>query len=198
MQTGSKWFKGAVLVFAMTATLFAQSSSPSKTKTSKKPVPNPTLQEIEELKALVQAQQQQITQQGQQVDQLRTQLQQVLDASQQANAAAQKAQANVDQVQTAATQAQQSATEAQHVADQAQASAAEAKTTLAAVNTKTEEEDKRFSALEALAGRFRFVGDIRTRGEAYKQDGTADRNRAQLRVRFGIEGRLRSAVPSCL
>jgi hypothetical protein len=189
MQPSAKWLKSAVLLFAMTATLFAQTSSPAK-KTTKKPVPDPTLQEIEELKALVQAQQQQINQQGQQVDQLKTQLQQVLDATQQANAAAQKAQSNVDQVQTAASQAQQSATEAQHVADQAQASAADTKTALAVVNTRNGDADKRFAALEALTGRFRLTGDIRIRGEAFKQDETVDRNRARVRVRFGVDGQL--------
>jgi hypothetical protein len=191
MQPSSKWIKSAVLVFALTATLFAQSSAPAKPKTKKAaPKPNPTLQEIEELKALIQAQQQQITQQGQQVDQLRTQLQQVLDSSQQANATAQKAQANVDQVQTAATQAQQSATQAQQLATQAQASATQAATSVAAVTTQTAEEGKQLSALEALAGRFRFTGDIRLRTEAYKQDTAPDRNREQLRVRFGVEGQL--------
>jgi Putative porin len=191
MQPSSKWIKSAVLVFALTATLFAQSSAPAKPKTKKAaPKPNPTLQEIEELKALIQAQQQQITQQGQQVDQLRTQLQQVLDSSQQANATAQKAQANVDQVQTAATQAQQSATQAQQLATQAQASATQAATSVAAVTTQTAEEGKQLSALESLAGRFRFTGDIRLRTEAYKQDTAPDRNREQLRVRFGVEGQL--------
>jgi hypothetical protein len=191
MQPSSKWIKGAVLVFALTATLFAQSSDPAKPKTKKAaPKPNPTLQEIEELKALIQAQQQQITQQGQQVDQLRTQLQQVLDSSQQANATAQKAQANVDQVQTAATQAQQSATQAQQLATQAQASATQAASSVVAVTTKTTEEDKQISALEALVSRFRFTGDIRLRTEAYKQDTAPDRNREQLRVRFGVEGQL--------
>jgi TolA-binding protein len=191
MQPSSKWIKGAVLVFALTATLLAQSSAPAKPTTKKAaPKPNPTLQEIEELKALIQAQQQQITQQGQQVDQLRIQLQQVLDSSQQANTAAQKAQANVDQVQTAASQAQQSATQAQQLATQAQASATQAASSVVAVTTRTTEEDKQISALEALVSRFRFTGDIRLRTEAFKQDLTPDRNREQLRVRFGVEGQL--------
>jgi Putative porin len=191
MQPSSKWIQGAVLVVTLTATLFAQSSEPTKPKTKKAaPKPNPTLVEIEELKALIQAQQQQITQQGQQVDQLRTQLQQVLDSSQQASAAAQKTQSNVDQVQAAATQAQQSAVQAQELATQAQASAAQVSTSVAAVTSRTTEEDKQISALEALVSRFRFTGDIRLRTEAYKQDTVADRNREQLRVRFGVEGQL--------
>jgi hypothetical protein len=191
MQPSSKWIQGAVLVFALSATLLAQSSAPTKPKTRKPaPKPNPTVQEIEELKALIQAQQQQITQQGQQVDQLRTQLQQVLDSSQQANAAAQKTQSNVDQVQAAASQAQQSAVQAQQLATQAQASAAEATSGLAVVTTKTGEEDKQLSALQALIGRFRFSGDLRVRGEGFYQPGTITRNRARIRARFGVEGEL--------
>jgi hypothetical protein len=191
MQPSSKWFKSAILVFALTATLFAQSSAPTKPKTKKAlPKPNPTVQEIEELKALIQAQQQQITQQGQQVDQLRTQLQQVLDSSQQANAAAQRTQSNVDQVQAAASQAQQSATQAEQLATQAQASATQASSSVAAVTTKTGEEDKQLAALTSLIGRFRLSGDLRVRGEGFYQAGVITRNRARIRARFGVEGQL--------
>jgi hypothetical protein len=149
-----------------------------------------TAREVEELKQAVSAQQQQISQQNQLVDQLRSQLQQLLDATQQANAAAQKAATGVDQAQSTATQAQQSASEAKSLAGQASSNAAEVKTALAAVDTKTQDEGKQLSALEALAGRFRFSGDVRVRGEAYSQDGVPDRNRARLRVRFGLDGQL--------
>ena len=191
MQANSRWFQGAVLLFAMTATLFAQSSAPTRPRTKKTATkPNLTLQEVQDLKALVQAQQQQITQQGQQVDQLRTQLQQLLDASQQANATAQKTQENVDQVQASATQAQQSATEAQRVADQAKSNATEVKTALAVVDSKNGEEDKKLAALESVLGRFRLTGDVRVRGEGFYQDNVVTRNRARIRVRLGLEGQL--------
>jgi hypothetical protein len=191
MQVDSRWLKGAVMLFAMAATLFAQSSSPSKPKTKKAaPKPNPALQEIQDLRTLIQAQQQQISEQGQQVEQLRTQLQQVLDASQQANVTTQRVQANVDQIQASATQAQQSATDAQRLADQAQSNATEAKTAIAVVNTKNAEEDKKLAGLEALASRFRITGDVRVRGEGFYQDGVTTRNRARIRVRLGLEGEL--------
>jgi multidrug efflux pump subunit AcrA (membrane-fusion protein) len=149
-----------------------------------------TVKEVQELKEAVSAQQQQIRQQNQLVDQLRSQLQQLLDATQQANAAAQKAASGVDQAQSTATQAQQSATEAKSLADQASSNAAEVKTALAVVNTKTQDEGKQLSALEALVGRFRFSGDVRIRGEDYFQDGVPDRNLARIRVRFGVDGQL--------
>jgi len=146
--------------------------------------------EVNALRNALAAQQRQMEQQRQQMDQLKSQLQQLLDTTQQANAAAQKAQSSVDQAQTTAAQAQQSATEAQRLADQASSNAVEAKTAVALVNTRTQEEGKQLSALESLVGRFRFSGDVRVRGESYFQDGVPDRNRARIRVRFGVDGRL--------
>jgi TolA-binding protein len=146
--------------------------------------------EVNALRNALAAQQRQMEQQRQQMDQLKSQLQQLLDTTQQANAAAQKAASGVDQAQSTAAQAQQSAAEAQRLADQASSNAVEAKTGLALVNSKTQEEGKQLSALEALVGRFRFSGDVRIRGEAYNQQGVPDRNRARIRVRFGLDGQL--------
>lgn len=192
MQQPCKWFQTVALTCTMSTALFAQSASPStpKKKAASKPSNAVTVQEVQELKNAVAAQQQQIRQQSQLVDQLRSQLQQLLDATQQANTAAQKAQSSLDQAQTTATQAQQSAAEAQRLADQASSNAVEAKTALSLVNTKTEEHEKRLSALQDVLGRFRFTGDIRLRGESFFQQNTQDRNRARIRVRFGLEGKL--------
>ncbi len=146
--------------------------------------------EIDQLKGLIEAQQRQIEQQNQQVDQLRSQLQQVVNATQQANDAAQKVQSSADQAQSTATQAQQSAAEAQKLADQASSSAVEAKTELSLARTKSQDNATQIGALQTLAGRFRFNGDVRTRGESFFQSGVPDRNRARIRVRFGIDGQL--------
>jgi TolA-binding protein len=146
--------------------------------------------DVNALRNALAAQQRQMEQQRQQMDQLKSQLQQLLDTTQQANATAQRAQSGVDQIQTAATQAQQSATEAQRLADQASANAVEAKTAVALVTTRTQDEGRQLSALESLVGRFRFSGDVRVRGEAYNQQGVPDRNRARIRVRFGLDGQL--------
>jgi len=148
--------------------------------------------DIQALREIVAAQQQQMETQRQQMDQLKAQLQQLLDATQQANASAQKVQGSAEQAQTTAIHAQQSATEAQDAADQAAANASEAKTALSVVDQKSKDEDKRLSALQDILGRFRFSGDIRVRGEDIFQDcpTCVTRNRARLRVRFGVEGRL--------
>jgi hypothetical protein len=146
--------------------------------------------EVNSLRNALAAQQRQMEQQKEQMDQLKSQLQQLLDSTQQANAAAQKAQSTVDQAQSTAAQAQQSATEAQRAADQASSNAVEAKTALALVNSKTDEQVKQISALQSVLGRFRFTGDVRVRGEAYNQQGIPDRNRARIRVRFGVDGQL--------
>jgi hypothetical protein len=112
MQRTSRWFTAILAMGAMTAGLLAQTSSPASSTTpakKKKPAAAAAAseQQVEQLKALVQAQQQQLTQQSRQVEALRSQMQELLNATQQANAAAQKAQSNVDQAQSAASAAQQ-------------------------------------------------------------------------------------------
>src|SRR5262249_19080086 len=59
----------------------------------------------------------------------------------------------------------------------------------------TQDDQKRLTALENVVGRFRFNGDIRIRGESFFQtyDGCSscqDRERARVRVRFGVDGKL--------
>lgn len=193
MPAISQWFKAAVLILTMTATLFGQSSLPSKAKATKiRSASSAAQQDLKELRDLVTAQQRQLEAQGQQMEQLKSQLQQLLDATEQANAAAQKGQSSADRAQSTAAQAQQSAAEAQRLADQASANAVEAKTALSLVNSKSQDEAQKISALSDVISRFRFNGDIRVRGESFFQDCAAcvDRNRARVRVRFGFEGRL--------
>ena len=148
--------------------------------------------EVQELRDALAAQQKQTDEQRQQLDQLKSQLQQLLEASQLANASAQRVQGSAEQAQTTAAQAQQSATEAQHAADHASGGVTEAKTALAVVEKQSKDTDKRIGALQEIAGRFRFSGDIRVRGEDIFQDCPAcvTRSRARLRVRFGVDGRV--------
>ncbi len=148
--------------------------------------------EIQELRDALAAQQKQSEEQRQQLDQLKSQLQQLLDATQQANASAQRVQGSAEQAQTTAVQAQQSAVEAQRLAEQVSSSSTETKNALSVVDKQTKDEDKRLSALQGILERFRFSGDIRLRGEDIFQDcpTCVTRNRARLRVRFGVDGRL--------
>jgi Putative porin len=148
--------------------------------------------EIQELRDALAAQQKQSEEQRQQLDQLKAQLQQLLDATQQANASAQRVQGSAEQAQTTAVQAQQSAVEAQRLAEQVSSSSTETKNALSVVDKQSKDEDKRLSALQGILERFRFSGDIRLRGEDIFQDcpTCVTRNRARLRVRFGVDGRL--------
>ncbi len=90
-----------IIALALLAHAIAQNSTtttttPHSLAVKKKPAPTAAEFEVQQLRELVQAQQQQINQQGRQVDQLRTQLQQVLDATQQAYANAASAQTKAD------------------------------------------------------------------------------------------------------
>src|SRR5438552_18383998 len=109
-QAYSGWFSAALLISVMTATVFAQSTTPTKPKRARTTA-SATQQDVKDLRELVSAQQQQLEAQRQQMDAIKSQLRQLLDATQQANAAAQKVQSSADQAQNTATQAQQSATE---------------------------------------------------------------------------------------
>src|SRR5256884_2978866 len=178
------WFSVLLLVAASNTT--AQTASKPRVRAGK-PSSAVSAREVQELRDALAAQQQQMQQQRQQMEQLKSQLQQLLEASQQSNASAQRVQSTAEQAQASATQAQQSATDAQRLADQASANAVEAKTQLSLVSTKTQDQDKKLSALQDLLGRFRFAGDVRVRGENFTQQGIKDRNRARLRVRFRSE-----------
>jgi putative porin len=180
-------FLALVLAATVSAQTDAQPKASAKTTTKSTTV---RAEEVQQLRDALAAQQRQTEQQNRQLEQLRSQVQQLLDATQQANASAQKAQSSVDQAQGAATQAQQSAAEAQKVADQAASKATEATSALAAVSTQTQEDSRQISALQAALSRFRFSGDVRIRGEDFFQNGVPDRNRARVRVRFGLDGKL--------
>ena len=178
-----------VLALALTAAAQTDSKPKAGAKTTTKST-TISAQEVQSLREALAAQQRQTDQQNRQLEQLRSQVQQLLDATQQANASVQKAQSSVDQAQGAATQAQQAAAEAQKIAGEASSNATEVKAALAAVSTKTADEDRQISALQSVMGRFRLSGDVRVRFENYNQEGVPDRNRARVRVRLGIDGKL--------
>src|SRR6185369_4451141 len=184
MYSKSRWITTAFVVLSLSATLIAQQPTKKK-KSGARPKAVPVQQEVKDLRELVTTQQQQLEIQRQQMDEIKGQLQQLIDATQQTHESAKKAETGLTEAQAAAAKAQQDATEAQRLADQAGANAVEAKTSLALVNTKSEADMKRVSALEGIAGRFRFNGDVRVRGESFFQDCAAclDRNRARLRAR---------------
>jgi Putative porin len=183
----------ATSVFAQTT---ASTTTTTTTKTSTKrrktaaSAPAVTANDLQELRDALTAQQQQI-------QQLRQELAQRDQSIQQAQQQAQQAQQQAQASQTAISDAQQKATAAESAADDQKSSfdklngdMEDVRTTLTNAALSQQESQNRTSALESLVGRFRFNGDVRVRGESFFQQGTADRNRARVRVRFGFDGSL--------
>jgi hypothetical protein len=186
MNSTSKFLLTAVSLAALTASAWAQTSNAPKRRRAVAATPAPpaaTLADVQALKDAIAAQQQQIQQLTQQLQQNQQNWQQ--------------AQQLIQQSQSAATDAQQKASSIQAVTDQQQNAVAKLSTDVADVKTSvtnsvvaTQDEQKKFSALESVFGRFRFGGDVRVRGENILQQGVPDRNRARVRARFGVDGRL--------
>jgi hypothetical protein len=168
----------------LAGTLIAQTATKPKVRRAAKPAqPAVTLQDIQALKDALAAQQQQI-------EQLKETVQQKDAAWQQAQQQLQQAQAAASDAQSKAAAAESAANSQKDTVVKLDSDMADVKTTLTNTAVNTQDEQKRMSALEGLVGRFRFNGDVRVRGETFVQDGTQDRNRARIRVRFGFDGKL--------
>jgi hypothetical protein len=188
MKSALKWCAIPLLVVSVVA----QDAPKPKKAPAKSARTTVTLQDVQELRNALAAQQQQIQQLMQQMQSRDAALQQ---AQQQTQAAQQQLQA----AQTAAAEAQQKAAAAESAASgqsdtvaKLSSQMADVQTTLTNNAVSTQEDQKRFAALEGLVGRFRFNGDIRVRGESFFQNCVkcVDRNRARIRVRFGFDGKL--------
>jgi len=151
----------------------------------KKSGPDADDQKIQKLQETVGAQQQQIEAQQQRIEQLTGKLEELIEASRHANSSRADEQSELQKTE-------REAEEAQRTADLASGNAIEAKTALALITQKSDASEKRISSLETIGGRFRFTGDVRLRGESFFQDcsGCFNRNRARMRARFGVEGKL--------
>lgn len=194
MKPNSRLLANALMLAALSTAVWAQGQPASKPAAKKKPAAasrtTVTVADVQALKDAIAAQQQQI-------QQLTQQLQQNQQSWQQSQQQLQQAQQQLQQAQSAASDAQQKAASAQATSDQQQNTVAKLSTDVADVRNAVtssvvaqQDEQKRFSALESAFGRFRFSGDMRVRGENYNQDGVPDRNRARVRARFGVDGRL--------
>ena len=188
----NKLFTTVLMLAALAAGGWAQTSAPNTPalKKRRKPVsvtapaqPAATAADVQALKDAIAAQQQQIQQLTQQLQQDQQNWQQ--------------AQQQLQQAQSTAADAQQKAASVQVVADREQSTVsklssdvADVKTTVTNSVVSGQEAQKRVSLLESALGRIRFSGDMRLRGEDFFQKGVADRNRARLRARFGLEGQL--------
>jgi hypothetical protein len=164
------------------------------TKKTKAKAASTTADDIRALREMMQQQQQQI--------------QQLQQAVQQRDAAVQQLQRQVQQTQSAATQAQQQAQQAESssseqktTVEKLQSDMADVHTTLTNTGGQTQEEQKRVSGIEGTLARFQWGGDARVRYENFSsQDNPGcvglgvghceDRQRARIRVRFGVTGKL--------
>ncbi|HZR28233.1 MAG TPA: putative porin [Terriglobales bacterium] len=179
------WF----LLLAMSALLHAQ-ANPGKTKSRRQPKKR-TDSVLEHVQALENA----VATQQQQIQQLTNELKQRDE---------QWAQFQQDYIQAkqTANQAQTQAATAETTSEQASTAVAVLKTDVAkiessAAHAQRDNKDlqKRISGIEGVLSRFRVVGDIRLRSDSIFQtySGCAAcvaRNRARVRLRLGLEGRL--------
>jgi hypothetical protein len=138
---------------------------------------------LNEIKEMLQQQQQQINDLKQQMAQRDAQLQQT--------------QQQLQQAQTAATEAQAKAASASEAADKVQPSVAavqadidSVKGTLGETINTAIDEQKKSGEVRSTLGRLRWSGDMRVRYENFYRSGLADRNRARIRARFGFESPL--------
>jgi Putative porin len=188
-----------MLAAMLVAAALGQTASQPTRKTRKAAVKPPaiTAADVQALKDAIAAQQQQLQQMQQQLQSRDAAFQQSQEQTQQqlqqAQAAAAEAQAKITALETRNSDEQQSFSKLS-------GDLSDIRTTVASNVVATQEGQKKVSALEAALGRFRFNGDIRIRGESFFQNysgcNTAttlrclDRNRARVRVRFGIDGKL--------
>ncbi len=138
-----------------------------------------TAEEVRALRALLEAQREELRQLRQEVRQMQRERAQAADALRVAGEAQEKA----DAVQTASSRQQASVSRLEGEVSDLQADLSKAATT-------TKEEQKRVAGLEGIVNRFRFTGDVRVRYENFYQEGVPTRHRPRIRLRFGVEGKL--------
>lgn len=190
MKTAIHW--GMVLLLA--GTLSAQTAPKKKAavkKAAAAPAATATAQEVQTLRDALAAQQQQI-------EALKQAMAQRDSAWQQAQQQLQQAQSEAADAKAKAATAESAGAQQQETFSKLSSDMADVKTTLTNAAVTTQDDQKRVSALEGLTGRFRFVGDVRVRGESFFQQNGVDRNRARIRARFGFEGKLNDSFTAGL
>jgi len=189
MKFALRWSTLALFALTLVASASAQTKTTTKRKTAAAATPAVTADDIRSLRDALAAQ-------AQQIQELRSALAQRDAATQQAQQQAQQAAAAAAEAQQKATAAAADASSQSETVTKLNADVADVKTTLTNTALNTQDDQKKFSALESAIGRFRFTGDVRVRGESFFQEAVApstanlDRQRARIRVRFGLEGRL--------
>jgi hypothetical protein len=171
------------VVLLLSTAVMGQTTTPTRKRTAKPAPPAVTAADVQALKDALAAQQQQI-------EALRQEMQRRDQAFQQSQQQLQQAQNEAADAKAKAASLESAATQQSETVTRLSSDMADVRTTLTNTALNTQEDQKRMAALEGLLGRFRFTGDVRVRGENFFQTGVADRNRARIRVRFGLEGKL--------
>jgi hypothetical protein len=184
-----KRFGSGLLILALSVVMSAQATTAAAPKAKKKvkAATTTTADDIRELKQMMQQQQSQIQQLQQQI--------------QERDAAVQQLQQQVQQTQS---QAQQQASQAESSSaqktdvDQLKSDMKDVQTTLTNTAVQAQDEQKHVAGIEGVVNRFRWNGDVRVRYEGFSSQDNAlcavgscvDRNRARIRVRLGLTGKL--------
>jgi hypothetical protein len=176
------------LLLAMSASMPAQ-ANPGKTKPKRhEPSSGPTASDFQALKDVVTAQQaqiQQLTQELKQRDEQWTEFQQEFlrakETASQAHAQAVSAETSSEQASIAVIALKTDVNKLQ--------------STVGQETSSDQELAKRLGGIEGVLSRFRVAGDIRLRSDSIFQTypgcaACVDRNRARIRMRLGLEGKL--------
>ena len=150
--------------------------------------PAVTATDLRELRDALAAQQRQIQALQQQLQQRDTAAAEAAETARQAQAVASAAASKAVSVETVAGQSAAAVT-------QLQGDLTDVKQNQTNIALSAQEDQKKIAAVEGYLGRFRLSGDVRVRGESFFQSypGCAaclDRNRARIRLRLGLEGKL--------
>lgn len=165
------------MAFAQTA-----SSTPKKKPAAKKAVAV-TAEDIQQLRQMLEQQQQQIQQMQQQMSARDQQLQQTQQQLAEAQAAARDAQTKVVAVEGTANETKQGFVQVQNDVN-------DIKGNMTSAALQTQEDQKKVQELAGILGKFNWSGDVRVRYENFFQQGTQDRNRERIRLRFGFTSKL--------
>jgi putative porin len=138
-----------------------------------------------------------LNKQQQQMDEMRTEMQRKDQMLQQTIQQLQSLQNATADAQNKAAAAETASTQSNETVSKLQSDLADVKLNQTNAAASTQEDQKRVGNLEGLVNRFRFGGDVRVREDSIFQSyegcptgSCEDRNRARIRVRFGVEGKL--------
>ena len=186
MNSRSKRYAVAALAMMLTLTLPAF-AGPAARKAKSKPAAAPavTAEDIQSLRDAIAAQQKQIEALQQQLRERDQSIQQAQQAAQQAQSAASEA----------SQKAETASTQGGAAAQALQSDVNDLKTKQASMAAQTQDEQKKYSALEGALTKFKWSGDVRVRQEDFfpgcsGASGCNYRQRERVRLRLGIATKL--------